>query len=216
MLKNYNEANDDTQHQDEKEIDKVKIGGKKVKIADYGDITQNLLEGVNLEKMEKKYEKGQKQKFSKKDIEQFMNENDDDAYRLLDDNDMGNIVLDDDTNRDNFNRQKEQLLEDQIEEAPKAMAGWGEWTGPGIVVKPPTAEELKTKADLKMRQIEAIRAKRKDKNKDNVILHQERNKSIKKYLVDDLPLNVKSVEQFDYLNSMPVGQEWNGIMHQER
>jgi len=96
------------------------------------------------------------------------------------------------------------------------MVGWGDWAGPGITQKKPTEVQIQRQKQKKLDQIEAIRAKRKDKNQDNVILHEERNKLIKKYLVDDLPLNVKSADQFDYLNSKPLSSEWNGILHQDR
>jgi len=83
------------------------------------------------------------------------------------------------------------------------MVGWGDWAGPGVTEKKPTEAQILRQNQKKIDQIESIRRKRKDKNQDNVILHEERNKLIKKYLVDDLPLNVKSADQFDYLNSKP-------------
>jgi len=60
------------------------------------------------------------------------------------------------------------------------MVGWGDWAGPGITQKKPSEAQIQRQKQKKIDQIEAIRAKRKDKNQDNVILHEERNKLIKK------------------------------------
>ena len=51
---------------------------------------------------------------------------------------------------------------------------------------------------------------------DNVIVHEERNKNVKKYLVRDLPYNYKSAEQFDYTHSVPLGPEWNSLKNHQK
>ena len=57
------------------------INPKKSNTGKPDDISNNLLEGVDLTKIKKKYQKGEKQNFDMKDIEQFMDENDDEAYK---------------------------------------------------------------------------------------------------------------------------------------
>ena len=126
------------------------------------------------------------------------------------DNDNIDYNVFDDTNETEFKKNKQDQLEDAVPDEPKAMVGWGDWAGPGITEKKPTIEQVQRQKQKKIDQIEVIRAKRKDKNSDNVILHEERNKQIKKYLVDDLPLNVKTADQFDYLNSKPISKIFIG------
>lgn len=175
----------------------------------------DILEGVDLDKIKKRYKKGEAKEFDMKDIEQFMDENDDDAYKILDSANIDYNVFGD-TNEAEFKKNKEQLIEDAVPEEQKAMVGWGDWTGAGIVVKPIDPNVAKQQAIKKLQKIDSIRQKRKDRGNDNIVLHEGRNKLIKKYLVDELPLNVKSAEQFDYLNNKPLSSEWNGIVHQER
>lgn len=165
LLKSYNDNNcNDDQFIEDKKISLIDAKKEKAN----KKLNEGLLEGVDLQKIKKKYEKGQNQQFDMQDIEQFMDENDDDAYKLLDGGNIDYNVFDN-SNKEDFERQKTQVIEDQIIEEPKPMAGWGDWAGPGITVKPQTAEQLHAIETKKRKQIEQIRAKRKDKNSDNVI-----------------------------------------------
>jgi len=165
LLKSYNDNNcNDDQFIEDKKISLIDAKKEKAN----KKLNEGLLEGVDLQKIKKKYEKGQNQQFDMQDIEQFMDENDDDAYKLLDGGNIDYNVFDN-SNKEDFERQKTQVIEDQIIEEPKPMAGWGDWAGLGITVKPQTAEQLHAIETKKRKQIEQIRAKRKDKNSDNVI-----------------------------------------------
>lgn len=53
--------------------------------------------------------------------------------------------------------------------------------------------------------------RRKDGKMEHVILSEKREKSLKKYLVEKLPFEFETKEQFDFCMSQPVGQEWTGI-----
>ena len=142
-----------------------------------GKINTNvdLLEGVDLAKIKRKYQKGEAKEFDMKDIEQFMGENEDDAYKLLDGGNIDYNVFGD-ANEAEFKGKKEKLIEDAVPEEQKAMKGWGDWAGPGIAVKPIDPEVERQKKLQKLQKIDQIRQKRKDRGQDNIILHEERNK----------------------------------------
>ena len=92
---------------------------------------------------------------------------------------------------------------------PKQLKGWGSWAGPGISQpKVDKAAEVKKK----LAKIEAIKKKRRDGQMAGVIVRETYNKDIicffiqlKDYFVKKMPHNVKSAEQFDYLQSEPLG-----------
>lgn len=58
---------------------------------------------------------------------------------------------------------------------------------------------------------EAARQKRLDGKLEHVIINEKRPKSIKKFLVDQVPFEYQTKEQFDFCMSQPIGQEWTGI-----
>ena len=58
---------------------------------------------------------------------------------------------------------------------------------------------------------ELAKMHRKDGKMEHVILNEKREKSLKKFLVDKLPFEFETKEQFDFCMSQPVGQEWAGI-----
>jgi len=91
VLKNFNDNQDTSDNlidgniivqEDNKQKESTTIVNPKKKInAKPEDLSENLLEGVDLAKIKKKYQKGESQNFDIRDIEQFMDENDDDAYK---------------------------------------------------------------------------------------------------------------------------------------
>jgi len=44
-----------------------------------------------------------------------------------------------------------------------------------------------------------------------VIIHEERNKQISKFLIPELPYPFKNSEQFNYLQNVAIGPEWNTL-----
>jgi len=91
ILKNYNSNHENLDNlidgtiavradNDQKESTNI-VNPKKKLNTKPNDLSENLLEGVDLAKIKKKYQKGENKNFDIRDIEQFMDENDDDAYK---------------------------------------------------------------------------------------------------------------------------------------
>ena len=59
-------------------------------------------------------------------------------------------------------------------------------------------------------QAEAKR-KRKDGKLDHVIINEKREKSLKAFLVKDVPHEFGTKEQFNFIMSQPVGSDWSGV-----
>ena len=75
------------------------------------------------------------------------------------------------------------------EKEPIMKQGWGTWFGSGV----------------KQRVAEQVPVHKVDK----VIHNEERDKRAAKYLVKQIPFPFKTSKQFDAVNKIPVGKEWN-------
>jgi len=111
-------------------------------------------------------------------------------------------------NDDEFQEEKQKLYEENIPQEPKALKGWGTWTGVGIK-EPKVNKEAELKK--KVAKIEQLKKQRLDGKLDNVIVHEERNKLVTKYLVPELPHPYKNAQQYDYIQNTPLGPEWNSL-----
>jgi U3 small nucleolar RNA-associated protein 14 len=80
-------------------------------------------------------------------------------------------------------------LDEKKEKEPKMKKGWGFWFGSGI----------------KQNQFTPVPVHKIDK----VIHSDERDKRAAKFLVKSIPFPFKSSKQFDSVNKIPVGKEWN-------
>ncbi|EGR28577.1 U3 small nucleolar protein A, putative [Ichthyophthirius multifiliis] len=110
-------------------------------------------------------------------------------------------------NQKEFVNQKYEEYEKDLPQEKKALQGWGQWTGLGVVqVQQPSAEQL---AKQKQAKIQLLKKQRIDGNNDNVIINEKRNKLFNQHLVKELPHPYKNKEQFEYLNNQPLGSEWN-------
>lgn len=87
------------------------------------------------------------------------------------------------------------------------MRGWGDWTGIGMEER--EKEKQKKLEEKKRREIAEMKRKRRDGHLDRVILNQKRIKSTKKYFVEQLPHNYDNKEQFNFEQTVPIGNEWN-------
>ncbi|KAL5010291.1 hypothetical protein ScPMuIL_012596 [Solemya velum] len=100
-----------------------------------------------------------------------------------------------------FMREKKEAVE---RDRPKAidltLPGWGNWGGQGLSIS------------KKKRKRFLIRAPpsqpRKDRNLGNVIISEEKDVSISKIQVNDLPFPYTSVKQFEQSIRTPVGKTW--------
>jgi U3 small nucleolar RNA-associated protein 14 len=51
--------------------------------------------------------------------------------------------------------------------------------------------------------------KRKDGSLDHVVINEQRDKGFTKYTVKDLPYPYHSVKEFEMVQAIPLGAEWN-------
>lgn len=108
-----------------------------------------------------------------------------------------------------FKAEKDALIDDEVDETlkgDKAMEGWGSWAGDSLGSNERHEARRLKKRDKKMKE---LRAERKDALLDNVIINQHRDKSFKKYMVQNLPHNYKTQAEFNAEMDVPVGKEWN-------
>jgi len=169
----------------------------------------DLVAGLNFDTLKQKYNKSNNTQFLGEEIEKFNEENKQDIYHEL----SNFQVVGSNIYNEDFDEEKGKLYEGELPEEKKQLKGWGSWAGIGI-------KEKKVNPDLelkrKIQKIEELKRQRKDGKLDNVILHEERNKLVKKYLVRDLPHPYKSADQFDYVQGVPLGPEWNFLRNHQK
>lgn len=130
-------------------------------------------------------------------------------------------VTNEDMAKEEFEQQKQNLIEDQMEQDimdedkknDKPMDGWGSWAGEGLTK---SRTEIMKEQKRRERKIKEIKDKRKDAKKANVIINESRDKKFTKYLVSELPHPFKSAGQFEQLMKVPIGKEWNTIASYKR
>ena len=130
-------------------------------------------------------------------------------------------VTNEDLEKEEFEKKKMNLIEDQMEVAienedkkkEKPMEGWGSWTGEGISK---SRAEINREKKRREKKIKEIKDKRRDNKKPNVIINDSRDKKFTKYLVSELPHPYKSAGQFEQLMRVPVGKEWNTLASYKR
>ena len=108
------------------------------------------------------------------------------------------FAADDDVAAD-FAAQKRDLLEPKKAPEAPALAGWGSWTGDGVVAKP---RREKRKAP------ETAAAPPPDKL-PNVIINPKRVKRASTLKVAQVPYPFTSRSQYERYMAKPVGEEWN-------
>lgn len=111
------------------------------------DLNAGLLEGVEITKLKEKYQK--RAGFARGDMQAFLDENEQEEYNLL-----GEEVNRTDEHRGDFEKEKLEDYEKDLPVEQKALKGWGDWTGAGVVEKP---EDPLEALEKKRRQIVAAR-----------------------------------------------------------
>ena len=114
-----------------------------------------------------------------------------------------------------FAGEKDALLDESDDEStqkgPSAanLAGWGSWTGEGVVqTKRQLAKERRAKQKKEAAK-KARNAARKDASLKNVIINERITKKFKKYQVQKLPFEFSDTRHFDRTLAQPLGPEWN-------
>ncbi|KAI4196318.1 MAG: hypothetical protein LQ350_006635 [Teloschistes chrysophthalmus] len=104
-----------------------------------------------------------------------------------------------------FEKEKEEVMQSEDEKViDNTLAGWGNWTGPGIGKK---AQRRNQKRFLS-KQEGVPTAKRQDAKLDKVIINEKRVKKTAKYLASQLPHPFETRQQYERSLRLPVGPEW--------
>ncbi|CAG2231553.1 UTP14 [Mytilus edulis] len=130
---------------------------------------------------------------------------------IVDDNDIDNennknwqiaqAFADDDVIEEFSQEKKKVENRDKPKDIDLTLPGWGEWGGTGVKVSKKKKKRFIIKAPSAL--------PRKDRNLGNVIISEQKDKSIAKYQVSDLPFPYVSVKQFEQSIRAPIGKTWN-------
>ncbi|KAL8698821.1 MAG: hypothetical protein Q9201_006355 [Fulgogasparrea decipioides] len=105
-----------------------------------------------------------------------------------------------------FSKEKEAAIHSDDEKIiDTTLAGWGNWTGPGINQK---SQRRKDRNRFLSKQEGIPRAKRQDAKLDKVIINEKRVKKNVKYLASQLPHPFETRQQYERSLRLPVGPEW--------
>lgn len=113
-----------------------------------------------------------------------------------------------------FEADKNKDIEDDLpEDNTGAPDGWGAWTGAGIERDHKKEANIRRRREEKLKQ---LKSSRKDVNLKNVKINEKRDKKFKKYMVNELPHEYKSIAQFEQLMKVPLGKDWNTTQNYKR
>ena len=124
---------------------------------------------------------------------------------------IAQVFAGDDVIDTSFADEKAALTKDEGPPSPSSniMPGWGSWTGVGLTKsqKRESKRHNKPSASHKAAADEAA-AKRKDANKQRVIISEKRVSKSAKYLASQLPFPFETKSQYERSLRLPVGPEW--------
>ncbi|XP_014204922.1 U3 small nucleolar RNA-associated protein 14 homolog A [Copidosoma floridanum] len=102
---------------------------------------------------------------------------------------------------DEFRQEKKNQIENsQPDNEDLTLPGWGSWGGKNIQIP----SRKKKRFILKFPKAET----RKDENKGDVVIIEEKNPKIKQHLVSDLPFPYTSVQDYEASLRAPIGREF--------
>ncbi|XP_063244005.1 U3 small nucleolar RNA-associated protein 14 homolog A [Bacillus rossius redtenbacheri] len=100
-----------------------------------------------------------------------------------------------------FRDEKEDMIEkSKPKDIDLTLPGWGAWGGPNIEV----SKRKKRRFILKVPK----NAPRRDDNKGNLIINEDKDTKIKQHQVSDLPFPFERVQDFEASIRAPVGRNW--------
>lgn len=92
---------------------------------------------------------------------------------------------------------------------PTALPGWGSWAGAGLSKREEEQAQKRRLQSMKKAHGGISKDKRKDKNRDKVILSEKKPRKNNKYLASELPHPFESRAQYERSLRLPLGKEWN-------
>jgi U3 small nucleolar RNA-associated protein 14 len=97
-----------------------------------------------------------------------------------------------------------QVADEASKEITTHLPGWGAWTGDGL-----SAAAKRHKGAKTVTKQDGTRPdRRKDKNKDKVIINERKVKKNGKFLASSLPFPFENKEQYERSLRLPMGGEW--------
>ena len=178
---------------------------KKLKNITSSDINKISNEAKEILKKEEK-EENIKINLTPNELQKIINEDEIKA----DVEQFNKFIIENEENKKEFleNENKERI--DKIrKENPEFMSGWGSWTGESKEIK--AKEFLKKKRyEEKIKRLTEISNNESDKN-PFIKINKSIDKKLSNYLVQKLPNNIQSIEQFEKLNGYTIGREWNTL-----
>jgi len=101
--------------------------------------------------------------------------------------------------QEDFDAEMDAIEDNQVKPgAPKEMAGWGSWTGTGVIKRKADRPSSNPQSKLVVK-----------KSRKRVIVSEKRNKKFAKYLVEKVPYPFTSREQYERSLANPLGNDWN-------
>nr|CAD7601348.1 unnamed protein product [Timema genevievae] len=113
---------------------------------------------------------------------------------------VAEAFADDNVVADFSQEKKEAVVKSTPQNIDLSMPGWGDWAGQNISV----SKRKKRRFVIKIPKD----APRRDENKGNVIINQEKDIKVKQHQVSDLPFPFESVKDFEASIRAPIGNNW--------
>nr|CAD7195762.1 unnamed protein product [Timema douglasi] len=113
---------------------------------------------------------------------------------------VSEAFADDNVVADFSQEKKEAVIKSTPQNIDLSMPGWGDWAGQNLSV----SKRKKRRFVIKVPKD----APRRDENKGNVIINQEKDVKVKQHQVSDLPFPFESVKDFEASMRAPIGNNW--------
>lgn len=164
------------------------------------------MSGFSLTKLQKKQASKSKHEFTAEDIAAFEEENQDQLFtsQVVADHQQEDIL-------EEFDEEKLKVIGEELPKEQAKKAGWGTWAGSGIKEREESKKEKEKKAQEKKMVIENLRKRRKDGKMDNVVFNEAHQAKVRKFRMEKLPHPFQNADQYDYLEAVPLGPEWNTL-----
>jgi len=135
------------------------------------------------------------------DVDDESSDDDDVIYDSEQRMNIREAFANDDVIGDFINEKNEIIESAKPKPVDLTLPGWGDWAGAGLKVS--NKKRKRFTKDL------GPAPKRKDDNKANVIISEERNTKLAKHQVSDVPFPFSNKEEFERSIRQPIGDLWN-------
>nr|CAD7264515.1 unnamed protein product [Timema shepardi] len=160
-------------------------------------INKNVGDAIKSDSLEK-VERSEHPDLSTRGDEGIDDEEDEEEMKRY--NIVSEAFADDNVVADFSQEKKEAVIKSTPQNIDLSMPGWGDWGGQNLSV----SKRKKRRFVIKVPKD----APRRDENKGNVIINQEKDVKVKQHQVSDLPFPFESVKDFEASMRAPIGNNW--------